>query len=359
MKRTLIAVLLVSLLVAGQSLSLSAVPKTTVSVGAQGQFTAAETLIAQTGTIGHWSFLQPPGFPPVTCVYVSGASTSCQINFRTPDIYPVDGFSSQKVDMGFRFYRRLPDGSRQITLDFPNGGAQQTTFSSPVVGKNFSNSLDIGSNVLVSVTVRWFDGTGTSVIGSVELLYNFYQTILAHYETINDLDVQTLPMTDACKPAFPAFAQLALSQGTVNQSIPFILEFFPKESPVTIYFDGNSIGSVMTDFNSHASGNLTVPVAPMGNHTVKFYRFGRTASATFTIKPRIKLIPSENIMRDQTVNVSLRGYKAREVVRIRWKRAARLQNSPGSRPAAPAAQTSMSKCRSLCPMVRPRFGAIP
>jgi hypothetical protein len=57
----------------------------------------------------------------------------------------------------------------------------------------------------------------------------------------------------------------------------------------------------------------------MGAHTVKWYRLGRTASATFTIKPRIKLIPSSGLERGDTVNVSLRGFAANETVRVRWK----------------------------------------
>jgi hypothetical protein len=74
-----------------------------------------------------------------------------------------------------------------------------------------------------------------------------------------------------------------------------------------------------TDERGGLNGSFIVPVAPMGNHTVKFYRFGRSAAATFTVKPRIKLIPSTG-NRGQTVNVSLRGYAKYESVSIRWKK---------------------------------------
>jgi hypothetical protein len=89
---------------------------------------------------------------------------------------------------------------------------------------------------------------------------------------------------------------------------------------VPFSFDQTAIGSVTTDFAGTGTGSFLVPAKPMGQHTVRWSRYGRTATATFTIKPRIKLIPNVNIQRGQTVNVSLRGYAAHETVRIRWKK---------------------------------------
>jgi hypothetical protein len=277
-------------------------------------FSAAETMIAHTGTYGHWAFHEPLGFPPVQCAYFPSDETSQLVTILTPDIYPVDGFSNQKVSMGVRTYRRLPDGSRQLIFNFGPTPLGQTSFGAPIPGSNRSTGTDRGSTIVASVTIQWFDFSGTNVIGSVELLYNHYQTLLP------GPPIQALPMTDACYPALPAVAKLGVAQGTVNQSIPFTINRFPENPAVSIYFDSQLIGSVATNAYGNGTGSFTVPAAPMGQHTIKFYRFGRQATDTFTVKPRIKIIPSENIARDQTVNVSLRGYKARETVRIRWKK---------------------------------------
>jgi hypothetical protein len=75
---------------------------------------------------------------------------------------------------------------------------------------------------------------------------------------------------------------------------------------------------VKTTATGEATGSLAAPAAPMGTHQLQWTAGTWRSAATFTIVPRIKLIPSA-VSRGQTINVSLRGYVAREVVRIRWK----------------------------------------
>jgi hypothetical protein len=147
------------------------------------------------------------------------------------------------------------------------------------------------------------------------LRYSQYQTIIA------GTPHKILPVTDACKPGLPATATLGVTQGTVNATVPFTLKNFAGLSGGTVAFDGKAVGSISTDVIGRSEGAFVVPAAPMGNHTVKVTSpYGPQASATFTVKPRIKLIPNAGLKRGLTVNVSLRGYAKYEVVRIRWKK---------------------------------------
>jgi hypothetical protein len=305
-------VLLVVPLLAGQTLGLITTPAAPEQSQAANQITAAETLLSKTGTIGTWAFREPPGYVPVKCTYPQVTDQFRGIDVPMPVVFPVTGVPFQNVKLIPKLYQRLPDGSRVFLTEM--GSASGTTsVATPLSIINFGTGVDLGSTIVATVEIMWFDGS-MNVQGSVVLLYNQYQTT-----RLGPPDV-ALRVTDACYPALPALASLDISQGTVNQSIPFTIHRFPQNPAVTIYFDGQQIGSVGTNHYGTGVGSFTVPAAPKGQHTVKFYRFGRQASDTFTIKPRIKIIPSSNIARDQTVNVSLRGFVKQEVVRIRWKK---------------------------------------
>jgi hypothetical protein len=108
--------------------------------------------------------------------------------------------------------------------------------------------------------------------------------------------------------------------GTVNSTLNYGIGLFPLSTPVSVKWDGATIGSVTTTNEGTATGSLRIPAAPMGTHKLTFSTGHWTASANFTVKPRIKLIPNSGLKRGQTVNVSLRGFAKYEVVRIRWKK---------------------------------------
>ena len=57
----------------------------------------------------------------------------------------------------------------------------------------------------------------------------------------------------------------------------------------------------------------------MGNHQIRWTSGQFSASSAFTVIPGIKVTPA-SVVRGQTVDVSLRGFAAREVVRIRWNK---------------------------------------
>jgi hypothetical protein len=105
----------------------------------------------------------------------------------------------------------------------------------------------------------------------------------------------------------------------VNSVVNYYLLYFPKNSLVSVRWDGTQINSVFTSASGDVSNSLTIPAAPMGSHQIRWVSGKFTATSSFTVVPRIKLIPS-TVARGQTVNVSLRGYAAREVVRVRWKK---------------------------------------
>jgi hypothetical protein len=84
-------------------------------------------------------------------------------------------------------------------------------------------------------------------------------------------------------------------------------------------WDGAVIATFGTNSSGNATGSFKVPAAPMGTHKVRFSVGSIGTERTFSVVPRIKVIPAE-VNRGQTVNISLRGYAKYETVRIRWKK---------------------------------------
>jgi hypothetical protein len=274
-------------------------------------FSAAEALISKSGNIGTWLFPEPPGSPPLKCAYSEDTQSYLVVRSLLPTVFSaVPGPSTQHVEITVAFFRRLPNSSLML-LKSKLGKAGDATLVAPLVPDSPTfGYFDKGSTVVVHVNIDWF--VNGAVSGHVELAYTQYQT------TIPGIPDQVLPVTDACYPAIPASVSLASAQGIVGSTIAFQALRFPQDPAVSIYFDGGKIGSFATDIFGSGAGKFIVPAAPMGPHTVKLYRYGRSAKATFTVKPRIKINPSKNVPRGSTVNVSLRGYGAHETVNIRW-----------------------------------------
>jgi hypothetical protein len=258
-------------------------------------------VLSQTGSPGPWYFPQPPGFPIVGCTYPADISSSRRISLQPPVAYPQDGLSSEFVVMQVDVVSRLPNGIYQelqtifSTADYATNAAP---VSGPLTNYDF---LDLGSPVVAIATIQWVNQS-QGVVGEVHLLYTHYQTLLEG-PPVNRL----FDPTDACKPAKPASATLDPIEGIVGSSVHFHIYRFPYDPAIGIYFDGTKIGSVATNEHGTGAGDFIVPAAPMGEHAVHFYRYGRSATRTFTVVPRIKVTPSANVKRGQTVNVSLRG----------------------------------------------------
>jgi hypothetical protein len=114
-------------------------------------------------------------------------------------------------------------------------------------------------------------------------------------------------------------ASLSPTSGIVNSGVSFSISWFPPNTTIGIKWDSTSLGTIQTNSSGKASGSFRVPAAPMGKHTVRWSVGSITAQRTFTVVPRIKVIPG-TVSRGQTVNFSLRGYAKYETVRIRWKK---------------------------------------
>jgi hypothetical protein len=309
MPRQLSCFVLVLVMVATSLIGALNAPGSARSASNDTTFTAAETVLAKSGNQGQWTFSEPPGSPPVRCSYPTDVTTGRSVFTPGPIVFARSGFSSQDITVRFSVNRRLPDGSLS-----PLVAGTTTLSATPSVPAVFfgrsSGPGDIGSTLVATVKLTWMNVTVED--GSVTLLYNQYQTFV-------EGNPDPLPVTDACYPARSASATLDPAEGTVGSSVHFHIFRFPDDPNVGIYFDGRKIGSVATSDFGNATGDFIVPAVQMGEHTVRFYRFGRSATKTFTVIPRIKVTPSTNVKRGQIVNVSLRGYAARETVRIRWK----------------------------------------
>jgi hypothetical protein len=277
-----------------------------VAQGSEGGFTGAETVVSKSGNIGTWLFPEPPGSPAVPCNYPVNVVAPHTVATTGPSVFPAQGYATQKVEVTVGFYRRLPDGTLMFLKSASAGG--DATNAQPFVPGLLPGWSDLGSTVVAHAQIVWL--VGGHVDGHVELAYNDYQT---------NFNGSLFPPKDACYPAKPASVDLVSTQGTVGSTVNFQALRFPHDPAVSIYFDGKNIGSFATDIVGNGVGSFVVPAAPMGPHTIKLYRFGRTATASFTVKPRIKLIPS-TVSREQRVNISLRGYAKYETVNIRWKK---------------------------------------
>ncbi|MEZ4496509.1 MAG: M23 family metallopeptidase, partial [Thermomicrobiales bacterium] len=111
---------------------------------------------------------------------------------------------------------------------------------------------------------------------------------------------------------------------TVNNWISYSVEpFAPNTSGQVIWrrLSGSliTVDTFTTDDAGVASGRFRVPATPGGpNQLISFIAGDTTRTALFEVAPRIKVL-TDPAVRGQQVNVSLRGYAKKEVVRIRWR----------------------------------------
>jgi hypothetical protein len=95
---------------------------------------------------------------------------------------------------------------------------------------------------------------------------------------------------------------------------------FPPNSTVTLTFPGfySATATATTDSTGTAVLSFRVPASPLGVYPVAVTGGATKATSSYEIVPRIKLTPDEGA-RGDSIGVSLRGFGARESVRIRWK----------------------------------------
>jgi hypothetical protein len=114
-------------------------------------------------------------------------------------------------------------------------------------------------------------------------------------------------------------------KGNVDAWITISLTGFPANSPVTVTWyrlTGSAIamGTLQADGSGAASGQMRVPATPGGaNQRVTFVSGAASVTVLFEVAPRIRISPSP-VARGATINISLRGFAKKEVVRLRWKK---------------------------------------
>jgi hypothetical protein len=166
----------------------------------------------------------------------------------------------------------------------------------------------LGPTYIAGLEMTWYNGSNP--IGGVTARISYY--------SVQNLPDSETDVESVCR-APKASVAASLNRGTVNSTVQYTLRYFPINSLVNVTWDGKPFATVMTTSTSTSTGSFKVPASPIGNHLIRWSGGDRSATSTFTVVPRIKLIPNA-VSRGQTVNVSLRGFAKQEVVRIRWKK---------------------------------------
>jgi hypothetical protein len=109
--------------------------------------------------------------------------------------------------------------------------------------------------------------------------------------------------------------QLSPTSGFVGTSVAVLFLGFPKNRTVTISWDGKALASTTSSAAGDGSVSIQVPNARKGGHTITATRGQTSASARFTVVPRLRLSPSTVEVGD-TLSVSLRGYAKGEAIDI-------------------------------------------
>jgi hypothetical protein len=121
----------------------------------------------------------------------------------------------------------------------------------------------------------------------------------------------------------PPSASVSPTRNTVNNWLTLSVTNFPPNSAVTVKWIRTSgsnfdVATLNTDASGSASTQIRVPATPGGTNFIWFVSGSTSMTVNFDVVPRIKVTPAVT-ERGATVDISLRGYGRRELVRIRWK----------------------------------------
>lgn len=120
----------------------------------------------------------------------------------------------------------------------------------------------------------------------------------------------------------PASAALNITRGGVGALVNFTVSNFAPNSTVTITWKrprGSTValGSVTTGNTGGSGGLFAVPSSTAGVNAITFSDGSRSATAQYTVQPRIVVAPSV-VSAGSRTTITLRGYGKSETVRIRW-----------------------------------------
>jgi hypothetical protein len=227
---------------------------------------------------------------------------------------PASGYATQTVGVRYLLYQELPGGALDLIDESPLESKPVEASGWAGFGPYGFDGRALGPRYVVAVEMLWYDAFGAAS-GRVRARVSNYESRTRYPGNIDG----AVKMESSCVSPLPASVTLSSTQGTVQSNIGYTLRYYPSETRVSVIWDGKAITTVTTGANGSVAGTLRAPAAPMGKHQLEWTAGNWRSSATFTIVPRIKLIPA-TVSRGQTVNVSLRGFAARETVRIRWKK---------------------------------------
>lgn len=303
MLRPLFRVALTLIVLAG---SVAAIAPTTAADD-QGAFHPAWTIVENRGYWGDYYYYDTSSSPGAKCV---NHGSAMDMTFVGPDLYSNALHYSQPVTVRWDLYKLSSSGSATLVKRSSEYADYAYASSPAVYGYYTFSNLPIGPSYVGVARLTWYDAYGT-VEGYSDALYDYYATYTyGSYKGVND----------ACYNPYHPTASLTPSNGIVGSTVSFSTSSFPAITSLSVKWDGTSLGSISTNSSGKALGTFKVPAAPMGTHTVRWSTGSLAAQRTFTVVPRIKIRPSANVQRGQIVNVSLRGYHARETVNIRWKK---------------------------------------
>ena len=257
---------------------------------------------------------------PVDCKYFSSGSLS-GINPDGPirvKAYQNHSVPTQKVGSTIRLYQRLANGSYQFRSEAFAGSVTASKTTDSNLGAGAITNVITGPDWILAHKITWYKTDNVTADGSIIVAYPSYQRIK---NNVND----GAPTSVCGSPYLPPNVWLEhhpsnTYTSTVNSHVEYELHKFAIGVTVNVRFNGTQIDSVVTNADAEGIGDFIVPAVQKGTYPIEFKYGHWVATGTVTVKPRIKIIPSEDIARDQTVNVSLRGFAKNEVVRIRWKK---------------------------------------
>ena len=330
--------------------------------GAQQSGNGAGVLIGQTGVIGAYSLPEPPAFPPVLCAFdAAGANVS----IGPPDVVSVFAkpqYAIQKVDVENRLYQKSANGTFSLVRTMAGGSILAVNHEfTPVPGTATAFNVPSGSDYVYAYNIIFYAPDFSKVEGTVTVAYATYRsTVAGSSQTFPDSTVcgriaQPQPTPTPTKspspvqtstpapaptktptpvatrtptpvatttptPVVKPTVEVSAVTGTVNSLLRYTISGFPSNVSVPITFEGVKIASAMTGASGTGTGSFRIPAAQIGQHTIRWDAGNAHASVVYTVKPRIKISPNANVMRGQTVTVSLTGFGKNEVVRIRWKK---------------------------------------
>lgn len=275
---------------------------------------AAWTAVGSGGTVGTATLADTAATPGGACrIDRTFAPGFVDILANGPVVSPAPGHTSQPVGWRATLIQIQPDGS-EIALATNTPVSRTATSSRPATmpGQEFLQ-LPLGPRYVVNAEILWYDpATANLVTGSATFRINVYRLL-------NERGTSIGQPANSCRSPEPPSAAIVAPRGTVNARASYTLANFPIDTPLTITWDGQQIGTTTTGSDGTLASTFVVPAARLGYHTVAWSAGAWTASATYQVVPRIKAIPN-TASRGQQVNVSLRGFAKKETVRIRWRR---------------------------------------